>query len=67
VLLNSTSATPAANSVSHRPCLDCGTNPTLEHIDDKNNKAYLFLGKIKRNFTYLSMDVFVTLYKSIVR
>ena len=37
------------------------------HIDEKINKAYSFLGIIKRNFTYLSTDAFITLYKSLVR
>jgi len=27
-----------------------------EHMDDKINKAYSFLGIIKRNFTYLGKD-----------
>jgi len=38
-----------------------------DHMDEKINKAYSFLGIIKRNFTYLSMDAFITLYKSLVR
>ena len=38
-----------------------------KHIADKINKAYAFLGLIKRNFTYLCKDAFITLYKSLVR
>jgi len=41
---------------------DLGVN-----IDDKINKAYSFLGIIKRNFTYLDKDAFITLYKALVR
>ena len=37
------------------------------HIEDKINKAYSFLGIIKRNFTHLTKDAFLTLYKSLVR
>jgi ribonuclease P/MRP protein subunit RPP40 len=33
----------------------------------KINKAYSFLGLIKINFTYLSKDAFITLYKALVR
>ena len=36
-------------------------------MDEQINKAYSFLGIIKRNFTYLCMDAFITLYKSLVR
>jgi len=38
-----------------------------KQIDDKINKAYSFLGIIKRNFTYLDKDAFKTLYKALVR
>ena len=38
-----------------------------KHIDDKINKAYAFLGLIKRSFTYLCNDALITLYKSLVR
>jgi len=38
-----------------------------KHTDDKINKAYSFLGIIKRNFTCLYEDAFITLYKSLVR
>ena len=37
------------------------------HIDEKVNKAYNFLGIIKRNFKFLSKDSFIILYKSLVR
>jgi len=38
-----------------------------KHIHDKINKAYSFLGVIKRNFTFLDKDAFITLYKALVR
>jgi len=38
-----------------------------KHFDDKMNKAYIFLGVIKRNFTYFDKDAFITLYKALVR
>jgi len=38
-----------------------------KHIDDKINKAYSFLGIIKRNITYLDKDAFITLYKATFR
>ena len=38
-----------------------------KHIDDKVNKAYILLGIIKINLTYLSRDAFLILYKSLVR
>jgi len=38
-----------------------------KHIDDKICKAYSFLGILKRNFTYLDKDAFITLYKVLVR
>jgi len=38
-----------------------------DHITDKTNKAYGVLGIIKRNFDNLSTDVFLMLYKSMVR
>jgi len=38
-----------------------------KHIGDKINKAYPFLGIIKRNSTYLDKDAFITLYKALVR
>jgi len=38
-----------------------------KHIDDKINKAYSFLGIIKRNFTCLDKDAFITIYKALVR
>jgi len=33
----------------------------------KINKAYSILGLIKRNFIYLDKDIFIMLYKSLVR
>jgi len=33
-----------------------------KHIDDKINYSYSFLGIIKRNFTYLDKDAFITFY-----
>jgi len=44
-------------------------NPLLlfdKHICKKVKKAYMMLGIIKRNFSYISHDCFVTLYKSLV-
>jgi len=38
-----------------------------KHIDVKINKAYSFLGIIKRNCTYPGKDAFITLYKALVR
>jgi len=51
---------------------DLGVNFDLQlkfhkHIDDKINKAYSFLVIIKRNFSYLDKDAFITLYKALVR
>ena len=37
------------------------------HINEKINKAYARLGVIRRNFNYMSPDIFCLLYKSIVR
>ena len=50
-------------------------NPNLkfdQHINEKVNKAYSFLGVLKRNFTCLSKETFskeafVALYKLLVR
>ena len=39
----------------------------VSHCKEKINKAYSMLGLIKRNFIYLTEEVFVTLYKSLVR
>ena len=38
-----------------------------KHICEKINKAYMMLGIIKRNFTYISRKCFIVLYKSLVR
>jgi len=38
-----------------------------EHIQAKNNKTYMMLGIIKRNFKYLTVPTFVQLYTSMVR
>jgi len=38
-----------------------------DHIHDKINKAYVVLGIIKINFTYLTISRFVLLYKIMVR
>jgi len=38
-----------------------------KYIDDKINKAFSFLGIIKRNFTYLDKDAFITLYQALIR
>jgi hypothetical protein len=38
-----------------------------QHINEKVNKAYSFLGIIKRNFTCLNKEAFIALYKSLVR
>jgi len=38
-----------------------------KNIDDKINKGYSFQGIIKRNFTDLVKDAFLTLYKVLVR
>jgi len=38
-----------------------------KHICEKINKAYITLGIIKRNFTYISRKCFIILYKSLVR
>ena len=37
------------------------------HIQDKINKAYAMLGVIKRNFKYLQLSSFISLYKNMVR
>ena len=37
------------------------------HIKEKVNKAYARLGVIRRNFNYMSHDVFCLLYKAMVR
>jgi len=37
------------------------------HIRDNINKAYIILGIIRRNFTFLNKDSFLALYKSMVR
>jgi len=37
------------------------------HINEKINKAYSFLGLIKRNFPYLNKDAFLQVYKAMVR
>ena len=37
------------------------------HIKEKVNKAYARLGIIKRNFNYMSPDVFCLLYKAMIR
>ena len=37
------------------------------HISSKINKAYSMLGIIKRNFNNLSEDVFINLYKTLIR
>ena len=39
----------------------------VSHCKEKISKAYSMLGLIKRNFIYLTQEVFVTLYKSLVR
>ena len=36
-----------------------------KHISQKVNKAYMMLGIIKRHFTHISRNCFVTLYKSL--
>jgi len=38
-----------------------------EHVDIKVNVAYQNLGIIKRNFTHLTLDCFISLYKCLVR
>jgi len=38
-----------------------------QHCKEKINKANAMLGKIKRNFIYLSEEAFVSLYKTLVR
>ena len=38
-----------------------------KHISEKVNKAYMMLGIIKRHFTHILRNCFVTLYKSLVR
>ena len=38
-----------------------------EHIHEKINKAYAMLGIIRRDFKYLTISCFVTLYKGMVR
>ncbi len=38
-----------------------------KHIKDKINKALSMLGIIKRNFTHITPETFVTLYKSMIR
>lgn len=38
-----------------------------QHINDKINKAYSFLGIIKRNFNCLTNEAFLSLYKSLIR
>jgi len=37
-----------------------------KHICEKINKAYMMLGIIKRNFTYISRKCLIILYKSLV-
>jgi len=38
-----------------------------KHISEKINKAYMMLGVIMRNFTYISRKFFIILYKALVR
>ena len=38
-----------------------------EHIDNTVNKVNRIIGLIKRKFTYMDKDLFLTLYKSLVR
>ena len=38
-----------------------------EHIDSTVNKVNRIIGLIKRNFTHMDKDPFMTLYKSLVR
>ena len=38
-----------------------------KHICEKINKAYMMLGIVKRNFTFISRKCFIILYKSLVR
>ena len=38
-----------------------------EHIDNTVNKVIRIIGLIKRKFTYMDKDLFLTLYKSLVR
>ena len=38
-----------------------------EHIQTKINKAYSMMGVISRNFSCMSVESFVTLYKCMVR
>lgn len=38
-----------------------------DHIMDKINKAYSFIGVIKRNFMYLSEKSLCTIYKAMIR
>ena len=37
-----------------------------KHINNKINTAYQMLGIVKRNFTYLTQDSFVVLYKAMI-
>jgi len=37
-----------------------------KHICERINKAYMMLGIIKKNFTYISRKCFIILYKSLV-
>ena len=38
-----------------------------EHIDNTVNKVNRIIGLLKRKFTYMDKDLFLTLYKSLVR
>ena len=56
--------------VEHITDLGVTFDPQLKfnlHIKEKVNKAYSRLGIIRRNFKYMSMQVFCLLYKAMVR